>query len=340
MKKVFIGIDFSKLKFDAAIYLCETKEFASHNEFENNPEGYQAFMAWVKEKTVCKKSELLFCGEHTGYYSYNLPIVLFEKGYDMWLTSGLEIKLSLGIKREKTDKIDAQAIAMYTYRHVDKYTKYQPVSDSMVEIKDLFAYRKRLVEMRKMLSTSCIELKLAHKSDSSQFIYQDSKDQINDLNARIKVCEKRIEAIIEQDTALNKNYELMNSIKGIGLVNAVLILVVTSNFTLFDNPRKFGCYAGVVPFKHKSGTSVNGKTRVSNMANKEIKTCLTLAARNSIRFDPQMREYYLRKIAEGKNSWLVLNNVKNKLIHRLFAVVKSGKEYDLNYYNPFKSDAA
>ena len=49
MKKVFIGIDFSKLKFDAAIYLLDTKEFVSYDEFENNPAGYHAFMAWVNE---------------------------------------------------------------------------------------------------------------------------------------------------------------------------------------------------------------------------------------------------------------------------------------------------
>ena len=340
MKKVFIGIDFSKLKFDAAIYLLDTKEFVSNNEFENNPEGYLAFMAWVNEKVVCKKSALLFCGEHTGYYSYNLPIALFEKGYDIWLTSGLDIKLSLGIKREKTDKLDAQAIALYSCRHVDKFIAFKPVSEAIVAIKDLLAYRNRLVEIRKILSTASGELNRVRKTDSSQFICQESKEQIKDLDKKILACEKRIKAVIKQDTVLSVNYKLITSIKGIGLVNSVLIIVATGNFTLFDDPRKFGCYAGVVPFKHKSGTSVKGKTRVSKLANKAIKTSLTLAARNSIRFDPQMREYYIRKKTEGKNDWLILNNVKNKLVHRIFAVVRTGKEYDLNYSNQLKSKAA
>ena len=340
MKKVFIGIDFSKLKFDAAIYLRETKEFVSHDEFENTTEGYHAFISCVNEKTQCKKSALLFCGEHTGYYSCNLPIALFEKGYDMWLTSGLDIKLSLGIKREKTDKLDAQSIALYSCRHADKFIAFQPVSDTVVAIKDLLAYRNRLVEVRKMLKTASGELNRVRKTDSSQFIYKESKDQIKELDKKINACEKRIETIIKQDTVVNVNYKLITSIKGIGLVNAVMIIVATGNFTLFDDPRKFGCYAGVVPFEHKSGTSVRGKTRVSKLANKEIKTSLTLAARNSIRFDPQMREYYMRKKIEGKNDWLILNNVKNKLVHRIFAVVRTGKEYDLNYSNPLKANAA
>ena len=33
MKKVFIGIDFSKLKFDAAIYIVDTKAIVSEEEF-------------------------------------------------------------------------------------------------------------------------------------------------------------------------------------------------------------------------------------------------------------------------------------------------------------------
>jgi hypothetical protein len=53
-----------------------------------------------------------------------------------------------------------------------------------------------------------------------------------------------------------------------------------------------------------------------------------------------MREYYIRKKTEGKNDWLILNNVKNKLVHRVFAVVRTGKEYDLNYSNQLKSKAA
>jgi transposase len=126
---------------------------------------------------------------------------------------------------------------------------------------------------------------------------------------------------------------------GIGLVNAALILVATANFTLFDNPRKFGCYCGVVPFEHSSGSSVRGKTRVSKMANKHLKTKLTLAAQNAARFDPELKEYYQRKRSEGKNNWLVLNNVKNKLIHRIFAVVRDGQMYEKQYVHPLKQAA-
>ena len=339
MKKAFIGIDFSKLKFDVAVYLADAKEIVSTNIFENQPSGYQQLIAWLKEVLDFSKSDILFCGEHTGYYSSNLSVYLHESGYDLWLVSGLEIKLSQGIKRKKTDKADSCYIAQYACRFQDKVSLYQPMPTALEEVKDLLSYRERLVELRKILLTSARELKRVRVSKSGLYIYDESLAQVRELSKKIKECEKQIEEIIKQDNTLETNYKLMNTVKGIGLVNAALILVTTGNFTLFTDPRKFGCYSGVVPFEHNSGTSVRGKTRVSHIANKKIKSLLTQAARNSVRYDPQLRDYYQRKVAEGKAKALVLNNVRNKLIHRIFAVVRSGQEYDLNYINPLLRQA-
>ena len=237
MKKVFIGIDFSKLKFDAAIYSVETKAIVSTEVFENEQSGYVSFLQWVKENTHCKKSGMLFCGEHTGYYSGNLSVFLYESGYDMWLVSGLEMKLTQGIKRNKTDRVDACKIAEHAYRYQDKVVLFQPVSKSLDEIRELLSYRERLVETRKVLTTSAQEMKRVKNNVSCDFIYRDSIEYIKTLNASVRDCEKRIEALLKQDVLLNTNYRLVRSVVGIGLVNAALILLATDNFTKFENPR-------------------------------------------------------------------------------------------------------
>jgi transposase len=339
MKKVFIGIDFSKLKFDVAIYSVESKAIVSTEVFENEEDGFNLFLKWVKEKTSCNKSGILFCGEHTGYYSGKLSLFLHESGYDMWLVSGLELKLTQGLKRNKTDRVDACKIAEHAYRYQDKVVLFQPVSKALDEIRELLSYRERLVETRKVLTTSAKEMKRVKDNASCNYIYRDSIEYIKSLNASVRDCEKRIEALLKQDISLKTNYKLVSSVVGIGLVNAALILVATDNFTKFENPRKFGCYCGVVPFEHSSGTSVRGKTRVSKMANRHLKTKLTLAAQNAVRFDPELKEYYQRKLREGKNNWLVLNNVKNKLIHRIFAVVRDRQMYEKQYVHPLKQAA-
>ncbi|MBK6828252.1 MAG: transposase [Chitinophagaceae bacterium] len=48
----------------------------------------------------------------------------------------------------------------------------------------------------------------------------------------------------------------------------------------------------MAPFKHESGTSIRGRSRVSHLANKEIKTVLNLAAFCAIRFNQELKIYY------------------------------------------------
>jgi transposase len=84
--------------------------------------------------------------------------------------------------------------------------------------------------------------------------------------------------------------------------------------------RPSDCHAGVVPFNYSSG-QYKGKAKTSNKANKQLKALLHNGAMSAIQYSPEIREYYLRKTAEGKNQMLVVNNVCNKLIHRVFSCV-------------------
>ena len=337
MKKVFIGIDFSKLKFDVAIYDGETNENIGSQVFDNEDTGFKDLIKWVCTKTKIKRNEWLFCGEHTGLYSFALPVFLCKKGIDICLESGLQIKRSQGIQRGKTDKIDAFRIAEYAYRHKDKLKTFNPISKTIDGLKDMLAFRERLIKAKKMFVISSKELKLAKQTGIiAEYIHLDSDLEIKSLEAKIKSCEIKIKELIQSELDLNTNYELLISIKGIGLVNAATILAITANFTLFTDPRKFGCYCGVVPFKYKSGTSIKGRTKISKLANKKVKALLTQAARTCVMHDAEIKSYYQRKIAEGKSDKIVINNVRNKLIHRMFAVVTSNTMYDQNYLNTLR----
>ena len=126
----------------------------------------------------------------------------------------------------------------------------------------------------------------------------------------------------------------MTSVTGVGPVVAVNILVTTDEFKKFETPAQFACYSGVAPFEHTSGKSIRGRSRVSHLANKKIKTLLNLAARAAITAKGELREYYLRKVAQGKNKMSVLNAIRNKIIQRIFCVIKRGTPYQKNYLNP------
>lgn len=110
------------------------------------------------------------------------------------------------------------------------------------------------------------------------------------------------------------------------------MLIHTWGFKAFEDPRQLACYCGIVPFAKRSGTSLKGRPHVSHMANKKLKTLLHMCALNAVKYDPYLKLYYERKLEEGKHKMNVLNNVRNKLIHRICAVITSGQEYDKDYY--------
>ena len=52
---------------------------------------------------------------------------------------------------------------------------------------------------------------------------------------------------------------------------------------------------------------------------------------SAIQNDKEMKQYFERKVLEGKNKMSVINAVRNKLIHRVFAVVRDERMFEDNY---------
>jgi transposase len=333
-KKVFIGIDFSKITMDVSVIHSESLETVHYQQFANTKEGSLSMLAWIKSISEESCSDWLFCGEHTGLYSLTLSEFLIKKGLFIWLENPLQIKQSVGIRRDKSDKVDSLEIAKYAYRFQDKARAYQLPDKSLKSLELLFSFRERLVSNKHALLVSATELRRVMQRDTTaRFIYEQSKKDIERINKEIKEIEKRMLEQIKSDETLNENYEIVSSIKGVALLNTVAILVSTQNFTRFQSSRQFACYAGMAPFGKQSGTSIKTKPHVSRLADKRIKTLLTQAVKCAIQHDANIKQYYERKIAQGKNEWVIINNLRNKMIHRIFALVQNKELYQMNHSN-------
>lgn len=153
-------------------------------------------------------------------------------------------------------------------------------------------------------------------------IIQTQRQLIKNFDKQIKKLMSEIEMVINRQPALKQNFHLLQSIKGIGKVLALTVLIKTHNFTRFINARKFACFCGTAPFDHSSGTSIRKKTRVSHLADKQMKTLLDLSAKSAIQYDKELREYYLRRTQNGKSKMSTINVIRNKIVYRMFAVVK------------------
>lgn len=337
MKKLFIGIDFSKEKFDATIILaCGMKEIGhrQHGIFPNNVKSYRKFYDWVKTNawgTI--PEEWLFCGEDTGSCSFSLSNWLYGKGYDIWIENAYAIKHSSGIQRVKNDKVDSAVIAEYAWRQQDKAIVFEPLSKSLSQLREVFLYRHKLVGQKVAMELRKEDKAKGSKSKALSFINRKSKHLIEEINKAITECDKMIDAIIQEDEELKENYTIITSIKGVARQNAACMLVYTNNFKKFEyDARKIACYYGVAPFGKQSGTSIHTPAHTSHFANKLIKALLGQAAHSAKIYNPEIKEYYQRLISKGKKPQVALNNVKNKLIRIIVALIKKKVLYDQNTY--------
>jgi len=325
--KLFIGIDVSKKTLDIALSLNGDRSSMLHLKISNCPKGFKRMIKWIKTHVTIKPSQWLFGMEHTGLYILKLCRFLEANKMSYIIESPLRLSKSLGIKRSKNDKIDSKDIAYYIHLKRNELKVSTLPNEHIMELKALYAQRKQLVKYKTGLITSAKERSNHVEQQYAQTLLKDVTDIVQTINLKIAKIETRIKQVIEKDQSLKKQFELVTSVKGIGLINGTIFIIQTKGFTTFSDPRKYAAHAGTAPFGQQSGTSIYKAPKVSPMANKHIKAMLTQAANCAVRHDKELRQYYLRKIDQGKNKFSVLNAVKNKLIHRVFAVVKRGTPY-------------
>ncbi len=317
-----VGIDISKLKIDVRIHSSQ-----SYAQFENSVKGFNKLIKWVYKNSSFSKENILFVFEHTGLYSYEIAVYLTEKEVPFSIVPGLEIKRSLGIARGKDDKVDATKIALYAYRLRDEIQTYSLPSEEILSLKQLLSIRELLVKQRAGLKASYSERKHVLVKKENKILFSVQERTIKYLSKQIKKVEDEIKAIIQSNDKLNLQYELITSIKGVGDQTTFYMIVFTHAFTKFDTWRKFASFCGIAPFPNVSGTSIRGKTKVSNLANKNIKSLLDSCAKSAIQYNMEMKQYYNKRVKEGKDKMKVINIIRNKIVSRIFAIVLRGTPY-------------
>jgi transposase len=328
----YVGIDVSKNTLDFAV-VSDGKVISKH-QCENNKKGITQVVKEMRKVPGFKMTLSVFCMEYTGIYNNHLLDYLVACKSSIWMESALQIKQSQGIKRGKTDAIDAVRIAEYAYTFRNNVRLWSPARKEVKKLRLLITLRERLVNSIKELS---VPLK-----ENEAFVAKELRDteariidkSLQAIQKSLVAVDKEIDELVKKDPQLKQMFNLITSVTGVGPVVAVNMIVATEEFKKFDDPNKFSCYSGVVPFDHTSGSSIKGRAKVSHLANKKIKTLLHLAAMAAINAKGELRDYYQRKIAQGKNKMSVINAIRNKIIHRIFAVMKRQTPYQKNYLNP------
>lgn len=320
----FAGIDISKNHLD--FELLSTGKLLEQCRCKNSTKHIKEVLQGFG---IQQLSELLICAEHTGMYSYNLLQAAGELGIAVWLEHPTQLILSSGLQRGKDDEIDAGRIAEYARRFSDRARLYHLGEESVEQLRYLISERRLLVTGRAKYKALLSD----QKAHMPQQVYQEKALRLQALiccyDQQIQQVEQRMEQVIISHRVLSRQNELLQSIPGVGVQLAGYMLVATGGFTRITNPRKLCCHAGIAPFRYHSGENTHSKARVSHRADKQLKSLLHMAALSAIRSQGELKDYYHRKVEEGKPKMSVINAVRSKLVHRMFAVIKKDKKYTL-----------
>lgn len=323
----FVGIDISQRKFDAALIDLNGKKIG-HKKFDNNQVGFVDFFEWLEG--IAKLENALFTMEHTGIYSRNLWIFLQENECRVWMESGFQIHRGSGIKKTKNDKVDAYFIAAYALDRKYK-AKLSHFDENICLLHDLLTNRNRLAKALKAIEVPISEMKKYGNKLSVDALIDVNNLASQGLKQSIKAIEKKIDELIKTQAEWKENIDLACSVPGVGKWVACWVLVYTKNFSDEYNARKFASLAGIAPFEFNSGSSIKRNDHTSHFSHKYLKGILFLAAMSAIRMNPKMKKYFDKKKKEGKKGFLPMNNVKNKIIQTMFAVVKLKKPFDTDF---------
>ena len=327
--RYFVGINISKPTLDWAVY--DGKKMVLQTNSTNSIAGIKSALRLIKTLPDWTPLQAVFCMEHTGIYNAHLLDFLHKLHFPLWLESSLQIKKAGGLQRGKTDNIDAQRIAEYAYRFRDQLRLWEPPRAVIQPLAMLSATRQRLIGVYNQLAGPLAEQQGFINPTLQKQIAKTCQASLKALEADRKAIDKAIDQLIANDDQLAQLFGLISSVPGIGRETATEVIIATNELKTITDPKKMACHAGVAPFNYQSGSSLRGRPAVSHHARKRLKSLFHLAAMSAIQMKGELQNYYKRKVNEGKNKMLVLNAVRNKLIHRMYAVVQRGEKYDKNY---------
>jgi len=319
---IFIGIDISKLTFDAA-YTLNSRTI--HKQFSNSPKGFENFFLWMNKS----KKEVYTCLEATGVYSFELAQYLSQKKINVMVVNPIitHAFFKIELNRNKTDKADAQLIAKYC-EHVVltgdyKNKAYQPKDADYEAIQRLVV---RCDQLDKSKTQENNRLEASVNKQTSRSIKRLQKAIDNEI-VRVK---KMIADIVKNNQTLRQQVDLLISINGIGERTAWSILAYIGDINFFSNSKQIACYAGLTPKIKQSGTSID-KSSLSKLGHKRLRKSLYMPALSAIQYNPVLKAVYERLVNSGKAKKVALIAVMRKLLILSYGVLKSGKPFDINY---------
>lgn len=319
MEDSILGIDVAKVTLDVA--LTRSQGWANQ-QFENTPLGYQQLETWLKREAC---APVHVCLEATGQYGDGVAEYMFTQGHLVSVVNPARIKhyANSKLRRNKTDKADAQLIAEYCLR--EQPVLWTPPPASFKDLQALVRHLDGLIETRQQ------EINRLTCGVKTSTVIVSLKSLIAFLDAQIEQIKTAIQAHIERHAELAQRQKLLISIPGIGKLTAARLLGEIRDILEFEDAGQLAAYAGLTPRNVFSGTSVHKKSRLSKTGNANLRRALYMSAISAKRWNPIIARFCTRLEQNGLRPMEVIGAAMRKLLHLAYGILKSGRPFDPDF---------
>jgi transposase len=307
-----VGVDTHK---DTIACYCDGK----FKEFKTNTNGFKQAIKWAGKAHWAIEGAYCFGRAFTTH--------LIKNGCEVYEINPLLTKNwrgALKVASSKNDYGDAKVISIFA-----KTSNLEKISLETVKLKEKLTARKALVK-QKTKTTNFIKMMFFTRGEQLPFKKLDTKKSVNFLinnddviirthgKILIEVIEgiKLIEKEIEKETP-EKAKKLMQ-LKGISFITASTIYTETKG--KITTSAKLASYCGVAPIDCSSGKTTRMRNnRGGNRILNSVFYSLSIAQK---RYNPISKEYYEKKLSEGKTPRHARKCLARQLINIVFKILK------------------
>ncbi len=331
--KYCLGNDISKDQMSVCFSQVDGQQHVSikgTHKFSNTLQGWKALQTWIVRLRKHLDVPLVLVVEATGVYYEGFAYYFRDQGFDLHVVLPNKSKhyaKSLNIKT-KNDDVDARLLAQMGLER--QLSVWRGMTPTMLKIKQLCRQRHALQQDR----TAVTNQLHAHTYAQSplKLIVEQMHRHLELLNEQIQELETQAKAICADDPHLQQRVENICTIKGVGIMTALVIIAETNGFDLIENKAQLVSFVGYDVVENQSGSSLNGKTRISKKGNSHIRRALHFPALTAARYEPKLQNLYQRVLDKNpKIKMIGAVAVQRKLLVLIYTLYKKNEPYDPNF---------
>ena len=162
-------------------------------------------------------------------------------------------------------------------------------------------------------------------------LYKEYQKHLDDLLAALHESVDRL-----QGTAVYDRICLLQSLRGVGFLSAVVLIAEMGDFDLFSSPKKLYAYFGLDPAVKQSGKFNGDKVHMSKRGSSLARRILHMVALNNLKVDkgtkqpvnPVIYSYYTDK-CRSKKKKVAAGAVMHKICNIIFAMLRDNKPFEI-----------